>query len=173
MDILPWRDEEEVQVHEPEDDDGKIEQADIGAVLHRLAMRLQSQGGEQRDALQEIQGVPRRDLRIPRPPVNLVVRPDELPHGPKREADGHQHPELAHLWGTAAHVRPRSHHQEHADRALHCIAEDGKLEAPTEHQCPGGVHRHHCGCEQPRTLNLLAHRWLLLFYSLTMYESYG
>src|SRR5262249_32308935 len=58
VDELPRSHEEEVQIHEPKDDDGKVEQSDIRTVLHRLAVRLQAERRQQRDTFEEEKAVP-------------------------------------------------------------------------------------------------------------------
>src|SRR5437879_3578708 len=126
MDELPRRYEEEVEIHEPKDDDGKIEQADVRAVFHRLAVRLQAESGQQWDTFQEIETVPERDLGYLTAAVNLVIGPDELACGPEREADGHQPPEFAHLGSATADVRQRRQDQQDAGDTLKHVAKCGE-----------------------------------------------
>jgi len=56
-------------------------------------MRLQRQGGHERDALEEEDDVAAVDDRDRFVDVNLVVGPLELADHPQRAAQGEQHPE--------------------------------------------------------------------------------
>ena len=128
-DVLPRDHHEEVEINPPDQQQRKIQIADVHVQVVALVVRLQGEGADHRYGMQEQNHIADEGIGNALPQIHFKICPDALANEPREAAEAKQDPEDAGAFFGSAPVEDQAAAGKHCRDTLHDVAERGQAAA--------------------------------------------